>query len=376
MKWSDDRKKLVRWVSVDSEFLKGWRYRDDVKLPMNWFHEHPVLGLNLVFWVIVHGVADGAFKNLTSLDDVLAVRPPAHRTSFTLEWKEQCLQQPFFRMVTSNGPDPIKGLTFSSLRHHFTSLAERDGFRDKLRVHGIRGGVANRLDPKASQAARGQALDHQNPNTFLKYQAQLKTVDIQAAFCGFQPNIEGRDMQQSMEHHRDSNVPLRLNASRRIEFEADPEVIKMNEKIRALTQEIDGKPDRHPNLCKERSTLYGQKAKLRRSHQEKLVQEWWSSSYDEYISGNDFSEKDTTSLFDIYRKYIPERDRLSRNLFENTSIDSDIGRQCLADLIAICAPTERVVYYPGLHPVDGQCPLCSQAISRCRTVYLMMKPLV
>ncbi|KAJ5336227.1 uncharacterized protein N7506_004249 [Penicillium brevicompactum] len=44
-----------------------------------------------------------------------------------------------------------------------------------------------------------------------------------------------------MEHYRDSNVLLCLNASRRIEFEADPEVIKMNEKIRALTQEIDRK---------------------------------------------------------------------------------------------------------------------------------------
>ncbi|KAJ5336226.1 uncharacterized protein N7506_004248 [Penicillium brevicompactum] len=99
---------------------------------INWFNKYPILRLNFVFWVIVHNVADGAFKNLTNLDDILT--------------KEQYLQQPFFRIVISNKPDPIKSLTFSSLKHHFTSLTKRDGFRDKLRVYGIRGGMINRLD--------------------------------------------------------------------------------------------------------------------------------------------------------------------------------------------------------------------------------------
>jgi hypothetical protein len=53
---------------------------------------------------------------------------------------------PFYRMVTPEGPKESKGLTFSSLHHNFTSLAERDGFKDRLRVHGIRGGVANKVD--------------------------------------------------------------------------------------------------------------------------------------------------------------------------------------------------------------------------------------
>jgi hypothetical protein len=49
-------------------------------------------------------------------------------------------------MITPEGPKQNGALTFSSLRHNFTSLARRECFKDTLRVHGIRGGVANRID--------------------------------------------------------------------------------------------------------------------------------------------------------------------------------------------------------------------------------------
>ncbi|CAG8296393.1 unnamed protein product [Penicillium salamii] len=363
VKWSGDGKNVIRWVSISPEFLKGYRYRDDTKMPINWFNEHPVLGFNFVFWVIVHGVADNAFKNLSSLEAVLAMKPPKGRGSFTFQWNEESKKQPFFRMVKSDGPDDSKALTFSSLRHHFSSLAERDGFKDKLRVHGIRGGVANKLDPNVSQAARSQALDHRAADTFRKYQAPLKAVDIQAAYHGLVPSLEGRDMQQSMEHHRDSNVPLHLDAAANNHFEADPNVISISERIARITQKIDRQPQQHPDLVKERASLYADKTKLRKKLLQKFKKDWWETSYDEYTSGNNFSEKDTTSLFDIYRKYTPERDRLSKDLFREASIDSETGKQCLTDLITICSSTEYLVYYPGLQPDNGQCPRCRVSMS-------------
>ncbi|CAG8297098.1 unnamed protein product [Penicillium salamii] len=124
--------------------------------PKNWFREHPVLGKSFVFWVIVHGVADGAFKGHTTVTEVLAAKPPKGRESWALEWNETAKDLPFFRMVTSEGPKPTKALTFSSLRHNFTSLAQRDGFKDQLRVHGIRGGIANKIDRKCICAVTPQ----------------------------------------------------------------------------------------------------------------------------------------------------------------------------------------------------------------------------
>lgn len=37
--------------------------------------------MSFVFWVIVHGVADGAFKGFDTAEEVLAARPPKGRES-------------------------------------------------------------------------------------------------------------------------------------------------------------------------------------------------------------------------------------------------------------------------------------------------------
>lgn len=99
-----------------------------------------------MFWVIVHGIADGAFKGLETIEKLLSTKPPSGRESLTLEWTEEAEKLPFFRAVTNEGPSPHKALSFSSLHYNNTSLAKRDGFKDPLRVHGIRGGVANMID--------------------------------------------------------------------------------------------------------------------------------------------------------------------------------------------------------------------------------------
>lgn len=350
--------------------------------------------MNFVFWVIVHGIADRAFKGISSVEELLAQRPPKGRESWTLQWAETAKELPFFRMVTPNGPKADKGLTFSSLRHNFSSLAQRDGFKDQLRVHGIRAELANRVDrkltpplhlfpsplsahlcidacpvlinyiAKASEATRSQALDHQDHNTFLKYQAQLKALDMQALMYGMEPDYECRDMEQSMAHHRDPNVPLRLDAVTLHEFEHDEEILRLNTRIADLSRRIAGQPSIHKSLAEERARLYTQKAKKLRAKRSEYISQWWNNSYEGYISGKGFSERDTTNLFEIFAKYIPTRTRLRENLFKEVPLDSEVGRQCLQDMISLCTSTERVAYYPGLTPVDGQCPVCQKPIER------------
>ena len=105
-----------------------------------------MLGMNFVFWVIVHGITDGAFKGISLVDELLSKQPPLGRESFMLQWTDHTSELPFFCKVTSQGPEEKKGLTFSSLHYNFTSLAEWDRFKDRLQVHGIRVGVANKID--------------------------------------------------------------------------------------------------------------------------------------------------------------------------------------------------------------------------------------
>jgi hypothetical protein len=49
-------------------------------------------------------------------------------------------------MVTPEGPSKNKVLTFVLLRYNNISLARRDSYKDPLRVYGIRGGIANKID--------------------------------------------------------------------------------------------------------------------------------------------------------------------------------------------------------------------------------------
>ena len=119
--------------------------------PKNWFPEHPVLGKkSFVFWVIIHRIADRAFKGISSVDELFSKWPPPGREFFTLQWTDHAKGLPFFHMVTSEGPKESKGLDFSSLHHNFTSLAECKCFKDHLCVHRAQGGVANEVDCKSA----------------------------------------------------------------------------------------------------------------------------------------------------------------------------------------------------------------------------------
>ncbi|KAH1736917.1 hypothetical protein KXV51_002696 [Aspergillus fumigatus] len=320
LKWDAKNMEVKYWVTISPEFLKGYRYNDEAVLPKNWIPEQEILGKNFIFYVMVTGIADKAFRGIRTTDELLDKRPPKGRESWTLEWEAHVQTLPVLRMVTTDGPHPTRGLTFSSIRHHFTSLAQRACFRHQLRIHGIRGGVANAIDPNASRAARTQALDHQNPDTFLKYQSKFKRVDVQASFWNLKPDYECLEMEESMAHHRDTNVPQRLDAAAIAQIENDDEMKEIYHRIDEITQQIGGKPAEHKELAREREKLYTKAAKKRRAKKAEFIDNWWRSSYDEYITGNEFGEQDPTCLFDIYRKYMPERARLRDNLFTKASI--------------------------------------------------------
>lgn len=218
---------------------------------------------------------------------------------------------------------------------------------------------------KASEATRSQALDHQSHDTYIKYQSVLKSLDIQALFYDLEPDYDCRNMEQSMAHHRDPNAPQKLDAAAVAAFEESDEIKVINERIAYLTSVIAGKPQLYKELAIERAKLHNSKSKHLEAWKKDFIQNWWHSAYDEYISGNQFTERDMTSLFNIYKKYLPERARLRESLFTKTSLDSVIGQQCLEDMVALCISTERVVYYPGLLPEDNRCPICSKLMSQC-----------
>ena len=83
---------------------------------------------------------------------------------------------------------------------------------------------------------------------YLKYQSELKALDIQALFYKMELDYECREMDQSMAHHQDPNIPRHLNAARLAEFKHQDEIIALNEKIAELTKQIGGQPETHKDI--------------------------------------------------------------------------------------------------------------------------------
>lgn len=134
--------------------------------------------------------------------------------------------------------------------------------------------------------------------------------------------------------------------------------------VAELTRNIAKAPHEHQDLVCERARLYTKAAKIRRAKRAEFIKDWWESCYNVYIAGNEFEDRDSTNLLDIYCKYLPERERLRSHLFTKASLHSEIGRQCLHDMVNICRSREKVAYYPSEKPIDGKCPVCSKEMAR------------
>ncbi|KAJ5285804.1 hypothetical protein N7524_001110 [Penicillium chrysogenum] len=99
-------------------------------------------------------------------------------------------------------------------------------------------------------------------------------------------------------------------------------------KLNIATTEISRRLEENRDLIFKRDRLYNKKDTL----------------YTKYISRNDFSERDLTPLFDIYKKYLLERSYLSDNLLN----------KCLEDIVTIYISIERAIYYPSIAPKEGR----------------------
>ncbi|KAG2026234.1 hypothetical protein GB937_001742 [Aspergillus fischeri] len=73
------------WVTIDPEFLKAHRYDDETIIPKNWIPEQEILGRNFIFYVIIIGIIDKAFRGICTADKLLDKRPLKGRESWTLE---------------------------------------------------------------------------------------------------------------------------------------------------------------------------------------------------------------------------------------------------------------------------------------------------
>jgi hypothetical protein len=126
-------------------------------------------------------------------------------------------------------------------------------------------GDADWFTAKASKAARTQAMDYQNPDTFKKYQSKVKQINLGACFWNEEPDHGSHAIEESMIHYRDPNVPQKLDAATVVEVKNEPIIMGIYQQVNILNRKIAGDPDKHEDLAAKQAKLYNKAAKLRRA---------------------------------------------------------------------------------------------------------------
>jgi hypothetical protein len=94
-------------------------------------------------------------------------------------------------------------------------------------------------------------LDHQNPNTFFKYQSNVKQLDIGACFWNKEADLESLVVEESMAHHHNINSPCKLDTAAVAKIKNNPETIKIYQKVYKLNQKIAEQPYKYKHLARE-----------------------------------------------------------------------------------------------------------------------------
>ncbi|KFY94199.1 hypothetical protein V500_03389 [Pseudogymnoascus sp. VKM F-4518 (FW-2643)] len=284
-----------------------------------------------------------------------------------LEWKEEALKLPVLRMASAKGVDQSKALTYAALWNQIVPLGYEIGYRDSLKIHAIRAGVANKIkDPEV----RRKFLDQANTGVYNKsYESKIAKGYGFSMYSGVDAPTDNIETLQSMDHRRNSNAPNDLPAKEKAEFFQRPDVQHLNMLIAQATRDIDYKPAKHPARFKERQKLYSMKGSLLRSAKMLYREEWFSTSYDEealrqvQLEDEDkiiLAKLRQRGIFQLTRRFMPARDRIANAILAET----DQSQAALQDIYSLCVDDNRVAYRPNELPVGGMCPRegCSKAM--------------
>jgi Protein of unknown function (DUF3435) len=101
------------------------------------YEKTDTLLVNPVLFVLAIALASNAFRDYSTLEEILAIEPPAGEDLFHVEWKDDILDVPFFQTVTSQGPtgEIQKSNSFS---RQLVELGRRAGYRENITVHAAR----------------------------------------------------------------------------------------------------------------------------------------------------------------------------------------------------------------------------------------------
>jgi hypothetical protein len=102
-----------------------------------------------VLYILALALADDAFKEYSTLEEILELEPPLDQNIWHLEWKDGVLDLPVFRKMSLHGPtNTIQ--SSSSYDRQLSDLGHRAGFEVNISVHDARREALVKADGKLS----------------------------------------------------------------------------------------------------------------------------------------------------------------------------------------------------------------------------------
>ncbi|KAI9776699.1 MAG: hypothetical protein M1839_009426 [Geoglossum umbratile] len=313
----------------------------------------------------MRSLADGAFKDYTTFEEIFAIPPPADGSLHHLEIREDKQDLPFFQVISCSGPTG-KIQSASSFSSRLVGLGHRAGYRENITVHDIRREALIKADDNGySIAERMKFGGHKNPNTFSEsYMSQMSTVDGQSSYWGRERRTIHIDIFRGLSLHHHPQLFQSLPAKLQADLESRPDFVALNNEIESLSAKAIT-DDEQRRAQERRSELYWQRRQL-------LVTELRKCQKNQPLNLALAHETDSftcpPTYFDRVRFLDPPRDRLASSLFLNIPLRSEGGRVSLRDLIALCKENPEVGYRPSLQPKMGHCPVAECGLRMDRFV--------
>jgi hypothetical protein len=90
-----------------------------------------------MLWWLVNFISSKAFRDYTTIEDVLRITPPDGETFWRMEWADDMLDKPVFPQWSVDGPQD-KAKNDKAWGNDVSNWAKRAGFLDGVGLHAIR----------------------------------------------------------------------------------------------------------------------------------------------------------------------------------------------------------------------------------------------
>ncbi|KAF1953125.1 hypothetical protein CC80DRAFT_551828 [Byssothecium circinans] len=195
--------------------------------------EAPLLTNSLLF-TLARLLSKGAFRDYSTIEDLLHIVPPTGTKSFHIAWREDVLEHAFYPNASQNG-----------------SIETASAFHKRLMEAGIR------ADKHYSESDRMRAGAHENPNTYgQSYQSSESRVDGQNTFLGNERRENVSDAFLELSVHYTPNLAQRLPAEERYNLQRRQDYLELEDEIEALRDDKNAEAkDRFKELQRMKSRL-------------------------------------------------------------------------------------------------------------------------